>query len=296
MSLSQCSHVAKYSRSTAMSCRICGYQMVYRFSNTILSKYCAYYDQCEQCDFVRVRDPHWFDEAYDAAINCADTGIVIRNLAIANALTALLPRLSRSGPYLDYGGGLGLLVRLMRDRGFDFRWSDRYARNELARGFEYDPDLGPYTAVTAFEVLEHVEDPGEFVMSALAAGQADTLIFSTVLFDGAMPSQDWWYYAPEGGQHISFFSRRTLEALAGRLGLRFLSNGWLHMLTTKDMSQTAFRLILSRPSRYLAELLNRSRDTFTSQDHRKMVEREHMLRKAAAPVQDIVGAPQSAEG
>ncbi len=279
----------------SMSCRICGYQMVYRFSNTILYKYDAFYDQCEQCDFLRVRNPHWLDEAYDDAINLADTGIVSRNLAIANALTALLPRIGRSGPYLDYGGGLGLLVRLMRDRGFDFRWSDRYARNELARGFEHGPDLGPYTAVTAFEVLEHVEDPSEFVMSALAAGQADTLIFSTVLFDGATPSQGWWYYAPEGGQHISFFSRRTLAALAGRLDLRFLSNGWLHMLTTKDMSQTAYRLILSRPSRYLAALPNQSRDTFTSQDHQKMVERERMLRKAAGPVLDILGAPQSAE-
>jgi hypothetical protein len=269
--------------------------MVYRFSSKILGKYSAFYDQCERCDFLRVRDPHWFDEAYDDAIDLTDTGIVIRNLAIANALTALLPRLSRSGPYLDYGGGLGLLVRLMRDRGFDFRWNDRYARNQLARGFEYHPDLAPYSAVTAFEVLEHVEDPAEFVMSALAAGQTETLIFSTVLFDGAMPSKDWWYYAPEGGQHISFFSHRTLEALAGRLGLHFLSNGWLHMLTTKDISQTAFRLILSRPSRFLAELRNRSRDTLTSLDHRKMVERKGMLRNAGPPALGILGASQLAE-
>jgi hypothetical protein len=269
--------------------------MVYRFSSTILGKYCAYYDQCEQCDFLRVRDPHWLHEAYDDAINLTDTGIVSRNLAMANALTALLPRIARSGPYLDFGGGLGLLVRLMRDRGFDFRWSDRYARNELARGFDYDPDLGPYTAVTAFEVLEHVEDPVEFVMSAMAAGQAETLIFSTVLFDGAMPSKEWWYYAPGEGQHISFFSHRTLEALAGRLGLHFLSNRWLHMLTTKNMSQTAFRLILSRPSRFLAVLRSRSRDTFTSQDYWKMLERERMLRKAGSPVLSILGAPQSAE-
>ena len=279
----------------SMSCRICGHQMLYRFSSTILGKYCAYYDQCEQCDFLRVRDPHWLHEAYDSAINLADTGIVSRNLAMANALTALLPRIGRSGPYLDFGGGLGLLVRLMRDRGFDFRWSDRYARNELARGFDYDSNLGPYTAVTAFEVLEHVEDPGEFVKTALAAGQADTLIFSTVLFDGAMPPRDWWYYVPEGGQHISFFSHRTLEALARRFGLRFLSNGWLHMLTTKDISQTAFRLILSRPSRFLAVLRSRSRDTFTLQDHRKMVERESMLRKAASPVLSILPLPQPAE-
>jgi len=58
---------------------------------------------------------------------------------------------------LDYGGGHGVFVRIMRDFGFDFRWSDCYATNIYARGFEGDVHLR-HELVTAFEVFEHLVD------------------------------------------------------------------------------------------------------------------------------------------
>jgi 2-polyprenyl-3-methyl-5-hydroxy-6-metoxy-1,4-benzoquinol methylase len=49
----------------------------------------------------------------------------------------------------------------MRDRDFDFYWSDKYSENLLARGFA--ANHGPYGVAVAFEVLEHLPNPIEFL-------------------------------------------------------------------------------------------------------------------------------------
>lgn len=242
---------------------------------TFLGRYPAPYDQCPDCGFLQVRSPHWLDEAYSDAIVVTDTGLVQRNLDLAGILCALLPRLGlerEQGPFLDYGGGLGLLVRLMRDRGFPFHWSDAYARNELARGFEYEAAIGPCAAVTAFEVLEHTTDPAAFVREALAAAGSDTLIFSTELYTGDLPPPDWWYLAPEGGQHIGFFRRDTLEALARREGVNLASHASLHVLSRRPVSDAMVRGAMSRRARLQAWLRSRRRGLI-QQDHALMVRR-----------------------
>ena len=220
--------------------------MAERFSGRFLGKFDAPYDQCPDCGLLQVRSPTWLDEAYEDAIAVTDTGLVARNLQLAEWLSRLLPLIdSGKGPYLDYGGGIGLLVRLMRDRGFDFRWFDPHAGNALVRGFEHDAAAGPCVAVTAFEVLEHAVDPRRLVEDALAAAGTDTLILSTELYTGPLPPDDWWYFSRETGQHIAFFRRDTLERLAQTLGMRLLSHGSLHLLSRRAISPRQFRRVCS---------------------------------------------------
>lgn len=258
----------------ALSCPICAAQMREVTTRTILRQHLGQYDFCGGCGFMRVRDPSWLEEAYSDAIASTDTGIVMRNIMLADRLEALLPKLDEArGPYLDFGGGVGLLVRLMRDRGFDFRWQDSYADNALARGFEYDLATdGPALAVTAMEVLEHVTDPVAFVDEALKAGQSRTLIFTTVLFAGD-PPQDWWYYSTATGQHISFFRRDTLQALGARLGLRLVSDGGLHMLTDRPVAEAVIATSGKRLPRIAARVARRKRGSLTQSDHDMMVAR-----------------------
>ncbi len=64
---------------------------------------------------------------------------------------------------MDWAGGHGLFVRLMRDQGFDFHWQDDYAENILAKPHIFARTQVPVSAVTAFEVFEHVADPLSFV-------------------------------------------------------------------------------------------------------------------------------------
>lgn len=234
-------------------CPICAQPRREAFTRVFLGEHRAPLDFCAGCGFLQVRDPHWLAQAYGQAIAALDTGLVARNWQVAARLEGLLPLLgAMSGPYLDQGGGVGLLVRLMRDRGFDFRWADGHAENLLARGFELMAQER-CTAVTAIEVLEHVLDPLEFITQTLAQAGTRTLIFTTELYSGE-PSPDWWYYAEETGQHIGFYRHDTLLVIAQRLGLSLLSHRGLHMLTDRAISASAFRWHVGRAGRILARL------------------------------------------
>jgi len=233
-----------------MSCPICSGRLSACFKAKVLHKYEAQYEVCDGCGFLRARDPHWLAEAYAEAIAMADTGLVMRNGLLACKLAGVLYWVAGergAGRYLDAAGGYGMLTRLMRDFGFDFYWADKYSSNLMARGYEYVKDLGQCQAVTAMEVIEHLTDPAKFVEETLAAAGSDTLVFSTQLYEGAVPDPHaWWYYAFATGQHIGFFQRRSLEALGRRLGLGFSSANGIHILSRKLVNERILGIVTNR--------------------------------------------------
>jgi len=257
------------------TCPICSSEMRHAFEAQVLKKYLAQFEVCDACEYLRARDPHWLDEAYSSAIAAADTGLVMRNISLAFKVASTLFWVlgeRGKGQYLDAAGGYGMLTRMMRDLGFDFYWSDKHCENLMARGFEYSPAVGNCEAVTAMEVLEHLTDPLSFVENTLKESGADSLIFTTELYEGAPPAADWWYYAFPTGQHIGFFRRSTLEVLGGRLGLQLISANGLHILSRRKLSQNklfwACRPWLSKGS---SLLIRRRLGSKTMDDHLKML-------------------------
>lgn len=80
---------------------------------------------------------------------------------------------------------------------------------------------GEYDAITAFDVIEHVEDPLAFLaLLARALQPSGLLLISTGNLDawswGLMRNSYWYCAIPE---HISFLSVRWFEYAAGSLGL-----------------------------------------------------------------------------
>jgi len=231
-------------------CPLCNSERQQVFNTVLLKRHAVDYYYCNSCGLLQTETPWWLEEAYTEAIADADTGLIARNQGIARKLAALLYCcFDRQGHYIDSAGGYGMLTRLMRDIGFDFYWHDDYCRNLFARGFEADKLSGAVSAVTAFEVLEHVQDPLQFLSHCLQENTASTIIFSTELFRGDPPApSDWWYYTPDTGQHISFYQRRTLEMLASKLSLRLYSHRNLHILTERRINTALFRLMTGRLS------------------------------------------------
>lgn len=218
-------NVAKHS-----ICRVCECSSTFAFAQLVLGREVGYFD-CAHCGYVQTETPYWLNEAYAAdAITDLDTGIMWRNQRSAAHVVLTLASLRRiKGRVLDYAGGYGILVRLLRDAGVEARWTDKYCHNLLARGFE--SDNGPYDLVAAFEVFEHLEHPVDELRAMLH--KAPNVLISTELVTTVKtPAPDWWYYGPEHGQHVGFFRRNTLAHMASRLGCHYSTDArFLHVFS-----------------------------------------------------------------
>lgn len=261
-----------------MACPICNGSMTACFTTQVLGKHQARFEVCTGCGFLRAHEPYWLHEAYSRAIAVADTGLVMRNVSLACKFAgALYWAMDErgNGCYLDAAGGYGMLVRLMRDLGFDFFWADKYCDNLLAAGFEFDASKGKCRAVTAVEVIEHLTDPGAFIEETLANTDAESFLFTTELYEGLPPQPGkWWYYSFATGQHIGFFQRRTLEVLAAKLGFRFASANGVHIFSKKPINHL---LLYAVTNRWIAPVsawwVRRQLGTKTVTDHETMLKR-----------------------
>jgi len=228
-----------------MTCRICSAKTRVFGHGTILGKHDVAYYQCGACGFVQTDDPVWLNDAYTEAINRSDIGLVRRNLVLSIQSSAIISMFfDHRKKFIDFGGGYGLLVRLMRDRGYDFYRSDAHCTNLFARGFDAEPvGTGQYELLTAFEVFEHLVDPAAKLKFMLS--YSSSILFSTELVSVPAPHPDaWWYYGLDHGQHVSFFTLQSLRILAKRFGLNLYTNSRsLHLLTRKKLSLRAFALL-----------------------------------------------------
>ncbi len=228
-----------------MICAICQSPAVPHCTEVVLNKYNIQYYQCSSCQFIFTESPYWLNEAYESAIAGLDIGLIMRNESMAGVVQSVITTwLDQKAKFIDYGGGYGMLVRMMRDRGFDFYRQDSYCSNLFASTFDIT-DVPPFRAelVTAFEVFEHMTDPIAGLESMLEL--SDTILFSTAVQPNpSVTPATWWYFSPFAGQHIAIFSRASLYALANRFGLNYCWNDRdVHLFTRKPISNTLFRWI-----------------------------------------------------
>jgi hypothetical protein len=221
-----------------------------------MSKFEVTYYRCVNCGFIQTEQPYWLEEAYSEAIASQDVGVMMRNemnaLFTSNLLSLAFGNTSHA---LDFGGGHGVFVRMMRDRGFNFFWKDLYASNHFARGFEFDPTIS-YDFVTAFEVLEHFVEPMRELESVMAI--ADNVFVSTLTVPTPTPQlSDWWYYLPSTGQHVSFYTKEALNHIAAHYNRHLYSNGSYHLFTKQPISPFRFRLAMNAKSARFIKRIDR---------------------------------------
>lgn len=253
-----------------MNCKICGANSKFFANAELLRKYAVSYFICENCGFVQTEEPYWLSEAYSQPINRNDVGIVDRNIRLAKISKAIISILfNPQSKFIDYGGGFGLFVRLMRDAGFDFYHHDKYCENIFAQDFEAEPDKDSYELLTAFEVFEHLANPLEGIEQMLAFSK--NILFTTEILPSNNPKPgEWWYYIPEYGQHISFYTIESLSVIARKFSMKLYTNGSsLHLLTGNNFSPLIFKLLFRH--RVVAFLnLVLSRESLIPADFRKI--------------------------
>jgi hypothetical protein len=250
-----------------MNCPICTHPTSPFASATVLGRHTADYRKCGTCGFTFIASPTWLDEAYQSAINRTDLGQVIRleqNSRVTKTLLELA--LNPAGRFLDYGAGYGLLVRRMRDSGYDYWGHDAYCESLFAQDFQIALTSGEkFDLITCFEVFEHLTDPIQVFERIFA--HSDALLLTTVLMPSTQPKPgEWWYYGLDHGQHVAFFTETALASVARRFSKHLVSGGGeYHFFSSRPIQAWKFRCAASkRFSRWFDAL--RQRPSLLGQD------------------------------
>ncbi len=223
------------SASSEERCRACDGPVRKVFDAEVLGRHQVSYFRCLECDSLQSETPYWLQEAYDSAIVATDSGAVDRNLVSHAAIVAIAETLNIRGRLLDFGGGAGLLCRLLRDSGYDAYVHDKYADPTYARAFSVDfASLPPHeiTLLSAIEVLEHCAQPAVEI-GRLLEKRPKVFVATTVPYRGE--GADWWYLGRQTGQHVFFYSHRALAGLAHRYGYHYLGFGMFHLFTAAPL-------------------------------------------------------------
>ncbi|MEH1765201.1 MAG: O-linked N-acetylglucosamine transferase family protein [Nostoc sp.] len=274
--------------SIPIKCKVCESDLAFIANAKVLGKYQVDYFQCSNCGFVQTEEPFWLQEAYSKAIASTDVGLVFRNLIFSSIASKLIFNFfNHEAKFLDYGGGYGLFVRLMRDNGFDFYWIDKFCENIFAKGFEFlerqDNQTLKLEMATAFEVVEHLVNPVNEIREILKYSR--NFLFSTELLPNTNSHPDeWHYYSLDEGQHISLYTHKSLAIIAKKLNLNFYSNGSsLHLFTEKDLPDNLFVQLAN------ADLKEVKKKSFLQDDYIKAVSEIHKKNEHYQSLDELQG-------
>jgi hypothetical protein len=196
--------------------------------------------KCGHCLSAQTETPYWLQEAYADDRPLTDCGMVARTIDLSMKVDLILSTLQVGSDHtcVDAGGSLGLFSRMMRDRGYNFFRSDPYSRNFYVPFHDVEEcNVRSATVVTAFEVMEHLPDP-RLEIDRLFSFSPDVFVASTEVYKDQTP--DWWYYAPDIGQHVFFYSPSALQAIAECYEMHLISNGTLHIFCRKSPRSVAY--------------------------------------------------------
>jgi 2-polyprenyl-6-hydroxyphenyl methylase/3-demethylubiquinone-9 3-methyltransferase len=244
-------------------CRACGGALQPAFEAVVLQDVPVTYHRCRTCGSLMLLNPYWLGRSYSSTfMPDPDVGALRRTLFVHRVLrrmrgVGLLPPRCRS---LDFGSGLGMLVRLERDRDVEAFGYDLYATPKFAETFcSHELPDGPFDLITCIEVLEHTTNPVE-VLSSFRARVKDggIVVVSTELVDPGADA-NWPYLAREHGQHITLFSESGLRAAFDAAGFTWVRTIWfgkvplLHVLVPEGARLPGWRVLWLRLHQVLGE-------------------------------------------
>lgn len=252
-----------------MSCKICKSKFIkHELDLKIFNKFVKLYS-CNNCNYCFTEKPYWLEKSYSSVINSTDIGLLARNIFNSKLVSLIIKHLNlKNQIIIDIAGGYGVLVRLLRDKGINAYWIDKYCENLFASSFEHK--FGQkYALATGFEFLEHLEDPMDH-LSDIYKNFTENFIFSTLIMPFPTP-KNWWYYGEEHGQHISFYRVETLKFIANKFNKKLSSNKTnYHMIGDKKINYYTFKFLIKFSDLY-DFCFNKNINNLTNQDYNKII-------------------------
>lgn len=194
---------------------------------------------CGTCTLMRL-DPlpsqetltAFYDASYrTGAYNTFASADAVRMATAVARLAAVAP-LAPAGPWLDVGCSTGSSLKAAAARGLDaegIELSTPAVETARAAGLAVTrvsaEDFRParaYACVTAFDLLEHLRDPGDLLARVrgwlLPGGCVAVSVPDTRSAAARLMGPHWYFYAPP--VHVQYFDRPSLGRLLERHGLR----------------------------------------------------------------------------
>lgn len=228
-----------------MHCNICGSLSRFIFKKLFLQKYDVALFQCTSCGFIQTEKPYWLEEAYRLPFTPLDVFLTSRPLELSQITENLiLNYFDYTANFIDYGGGIGVFTRMMRDRGLQFYRQDKYAQNLFTQYFDINDlssDLRRFELATCFEVLEHLEHPLDELSEIFSL--TDNIFCSTLIQPSIslLELESWAYIGELHGQHISFYTKETMKAIAEKFNCNYYPTrrSSLHLFTSKSIDNVS---------------------------------------------------------
>jgi SAM-dependent methyltransferase len=142
--------------------------------------------------------------------------------------------LARPGRWLDVGCANGVFVEAAAKAGHNaegIELSEEAVAMARARGvkatcstIEGFGTAAAYDTITAFDVIEHVVDPRQFLREARRLLKPDGTLVLTLPDQGSvmrrLMGKRWYFYIPE--EHLHYFNRRNMPRLLETCGLELV--------------------------------------------------------------------------
>jgi hypothetical protein len=221
-------------------CRLCDGPLSEQFQIELLGRHTVKYYKCMECSSLQTEPPYWLGEAYDENLSLLDTGAAQRNMHNL-AACYLVARMFKLRNVIDFGGGDGLLCRLLRDYQINCYVSDKYARITYAQAYR-QPDFEKPDLMLSFEVLEHLANP-KTDLGSLFESSPKGILVSTMLY--ADQDRNWWYLAADSGQHVFFYSQQSIQKIAQKYAYEAIISGGYVLFVKPKLLSPLKRMLVS---------------------------------------------------
>ena len=178
-----------------------------------------------------------------------------------------------AGRLLDIGCAMGFSLEYGMDRGWDVfglepsPYATRSASERLAgriANTSFDACTYPknsFDLVLLWDVIEHLPDPPHLlqqIFDLLRPGGTLSIITPDCRSLLARAAGRWWMEYAKPTEHIYFFSRKTLEALAQKTGLTFVKTTTAGKFVSRRFLFERFSAYLPLPSKLLKPVATHS--------------------------------------
>lgn len=199
------------------NCKICQAET----SKIIEKKKTLTYYRCASCGFIYLDDEHVLTQEkergrYEQHENAFENKGYVEMFE-KFIVGAVEPHISEIKTVLDFGcGEAPVLAKLLEKRSLEVDVYDIYFAPQKVYESKY------YDLITSTEVFEHLKKPMEILelLENHTTPNGYIILMTNFPPEGDKEFLNWWYRRDE--THISFFTPKSFEVMAEKLGLKVL--------------------------------------------------------------------------